>query len=514
MRLPSPPHSLATIIQAASDPKMPMSRLGTLVGSDPGFAAQLLSMVNSGLYSRGSKITSVEKAVSMLGSRQLRNVALCAAVKNSVRKDSLGAFVLDEFWENSLRRAVASRMIAEKLSEVSGADTDPNEAFTCGLLQDMGVLALVLNAPELGQGWQAIAGLAPQVRREKEAALFGKSHDMLAAELAAEWRLPEDLAVPLQYHHEPEKAPPEHQRRCLVSELAELLSAVLSCTDKRSALGVARVRLRAELSLDDAAFDAFVDALGQNVAVLAQDLGFRVGEQPSLEAILQAANTSLMEMNLSYEEVIQRLERTLAEKDALAQELNERNAELKRLTLTDPLTGLANRRAAFERLSYEIKRTARGDALSFILGDLDKFKSVNDTYGHDFGDVVLKAAGVAMERAVRDTDIVARVGGEEFVILLPETPLENAVVVANRVLEAIRSVVLTTPQGEPFHFSTSLGVAGLTGPQPASFDVEAVGTRIYRAADAALYRAKTGGRDRAIVCKRPTAWFDEASEAA
>ena len=135
LQLPSPPQALAAIVRAASDPGVASSKLAALVSSDPAFSARILSMVNSSLYRRGTTIASVPHAVGVLGSRQLRNIALCAAAQACVRRQDVGVFHLGRFWENSLRRAVACQVLAERVGSV-----DPMSAFTSGLLQDLSLI--------------------------------------------------------------------------------------------------------------------------------------------------------------------------------------------------------------------------------------------------------------------------------------------------------------------------------------------------------------------------------------
>ena len=499
--LPSPPAALARVIEAASDPEVSVPELGRLVSSDPVLAAQLLRTVNSGLYRRGANIRAIDRAVSVLGIRSLRNIALCVAVRGCVHRRELGDFDLARFWENSLRRAVAGQMLAEVRPSI---EIDPMEAFTIGLLQDLGLLALVRRHPDRGAAWMEAVGWDPDRRREHEHALFDRTHDEVAAALAAAWKLPPELAVPMRSHHDPAAAPEAHRARCLIAEHAELLATVLGGDDKRAALTCARDALQG-FGIDT---DALVGELGQRVAQVASDLGFSVGVQPTLESVLHAANTGLIQLNLSYEELVVKLEDTLAEKEALARALEQRNRELEQLSLTDELTGLPNRRALSGRLNYEIKRAARGDSLVFVVADLDRFKQVNDGWGHEFGDKVLQAVAAAMTGAVRDTDMVARLGGEEFGIVLPGTDLRNAMIAAERVLAAVRAIELPTPDGRPRRYSISLGLAGVEGPFTRPVMADRVATRLYKSADAALYRSKEAGRDRATPAGEAVAWVD------
>jgi diguanylate cyclase (GGDEF)-like protein len=154
------------------------------------------------------------------------------------------------------------------------------------------------------------------------------------------------------------------------------------------------------------------------------------------------------------------------------------------------LTGLPNRRYFDEFCSLLARRRRAGDAVAILMIDIDKFKVLNDTYGHPVGDEVLKAVGGAIVSTVRDQDVPARVGGEEFAVLLRNPGPDVAMDVGERVREAVRSMDLS-----PFGVGTvsvSVGVANALGPEEPLPDVVA-------RADQALLRAKRAGRDRVVA---------------
>ncbi len=166
--------------------------------------------------------------------------------------------------------------------------------------------------------------------------------------------------------------------------------------------------------------------------------------------------------------------------------------ELRRLATTDSLTGLFNRRRFIEVAEREFSRAKRyGDALSMIMLDADKFKAVNDTYGHDVGDFVLKSLASVGRSMLRDIDAFGRVGGEEFMVLLPSTPREGAVLAAEKLRAAIAGTVASTGKGD-IHFTVSLGVTSLRK------DTENV-DMMFKEADEALYLAKNNGRNRVEI---------------
>jgi two-component system cell cycle response regulator len=166
------------------------------------------------------------------------------------------------------------------------------------------------------------------------------------------------------------------------------------------------------------------------------------------------------------------------------------NRRLEALATTDPLTRLLNRRALLERLSSEVDRSLRyGDVLTLLMVDVDHFKNINDSHGHLVGDAVLREIGSLLHASVRAVDVVARYGGEEFVIILPETPLEGALVFAERLRETIERHGFAGRGGAGLRLTASIGAA--TFPSPHVHSTE----DLFARADEALYRAKSGGRN-------------------
>jgi diguanylate cyclase (GGDEF)-like protein len=183
----------------------------------------------------------------------------------------------------------------------------------------------------------------------------------------------------------------------------------------------------------------------------------------------------------------------------------QRTRDLQTLASVDPLTGLYNRRQ-FETLARaELGRSQRYmRPCSFLMIDIDHFKRVNDTFGHEMGDWVLKTVASILATARRDADVVARFGGEEFVIMLPETTPEAAATVAERIRMMVSANSMAVGDAK-LSLTISAGVGEVTASSPS---IEAV----IRDADRALYEAKRTGRNRVCVAKQPLESVAHAAE--
>ena len=185
------------------------------------------------------------------------------------------------------------------------------------------------------------------------------------------------------------------------------------------------------------------------------------------------------------------LSRSLAQANAT---LAAKQVELERLAWHDGLTGLCNRTEFMRRANQELLRALRHQhPTSFLLLDLDHFKRVNDHYGHPTGDAVLRHVADLLTQSVRSTDLVARLGGEEFIVLLPQTGLDAALQCAEKLRFAVQNQPLSTEVDGPLFITVSLGVVDV--PHDSGADM----TAAYAAIDRALYRAKEGGRNRVEV---------------
>jgi diguanylate cyclase (GGDEF)-like protein len=463
------------ILQAAIRPNVTVNELVLICQNDPAFVVRLLAHVNSGRYALRAKITSVQQGVSLLGVRGVRNLALATAVADLAPNTPDG----DNMLALCLRRGIASRLIAEKLGKGS-----PDDYFTLGMLAEIGLISRVredaISAVQLAR---SPAGMRVMLERGRGF----EDHPTRGGNLVKAWGLDAEFSKAIQSHHDPK--PPEGDLARVVW-LAERIAAIMEGGDA-SAIRVEAIESAKLLNLNTSDMDAILKKLPDQLVQTTSELNRGLPPQPDIELLMRDANAALIEINRSYADLVVQLETIIKDRERLADELSKANEQLSMMAMTDPLTGLPNRRAFTDALVRDLARTERqGGACTLVLVDADHFKKVNDTYGHQGGDTVLRALADVLRESTRTSDVAARVGGEEFALILPSTDSDNALVVAERVRMrfAVRKIILD--DGRVVKATVSLGMATARSPGCRGFD-----KALYEAADRALYAAKANGRN-------------------
>ena len=261
--------------------------------------------------------------------------------------------------------------------------------------------------------------------------------------------------------------------------VAPINLAIRGCTDIASGKLETRIAFQAN---DE--WDSLITAVNDMAATLA-------ASEATKQDAFEALNQSRKELEIR---VAQRTADLKEVNDKLSHEIATRlvaQEALHEAATTDQLTRMGNRRFMFERLEHELNRAKRNRApVTLLMADLDNFKTINDTFGHPAGDSILEETAIRMRGMLRSQDSAARWGGEEFIILLPDTTAEQAITVA----EKLRRRIADTPffnGGKPLHVTSSFGVAEFDGKMDAA--------SFIAIADSALYEAKRKGRNRVEI---------------
>ncbi|MGM0574755.1 MAG: sensor domain-containing diguanylate cyclase [Myxococcota bacterium] len=493
--LPAPPTSLAMVVKAAGDPEVSMQQLASLIGREPSLTTTFLRMANSAAYGGGQPVRTIRQATVRLGTRCIRNIAVSYAVRTTLSGADPGELDANRFWEDSLRRGVAALVLARR----AGYE-DPSEAFTLGLVQDLGLLVMAVRWRDRSAELQETTDLPGPERMASERRLTGTDHPEVFVAAAREWGLPEDMVAVAGLHHDEEATLPERRSHRLleICRAADALADVVQTSGERGAFARVRTLLAGLQSREELTLEALVEEVREEMEVASEDLDIRIGRQPTFQDLMSNANETLIQLTDTYEELTRKLEKALRDKEEMARRLEEKNEALRRLAATDMLTGVYNRRAFTQSLQLALDTASEcRRPLSLVMMDVDHFKRVNDTWGHAVGDDVLKEVCRRLEGMLRPGDVVGRLGGEEFGLLLPGCGRGEGRRVAERLREAIADRPVRGRQDAELDVTASFGgvtVQRFPAPSPDQILVQS---------DRALYLSKDRGRNKVTWRRLP-----------
>lgn len=487
-KLPTLPAVALRVLELGEDPYAGVGEITEVVANDPVLSAKLLKAANSPLYAMRRQVDNLRQAISVLGF----NAALTLALSFSLAPES-DAGPLDKlaYWRRSLLAAVAARVIAEE-----GQLKEASKCFVGALLQDIGMLVLEKAHSDLYTDILAASdNHLAVVQAERQA--FGFDHAAVGAALLESWRLPECAWRAVASSHQltlSGEAAREAGIACCV-HLSCILADRWIQPEQSQALDICFAeRAKTLLGFDEEACTAII--------VRMEELLPHYSSLFEVDLILNADRaTHLIEE--AREVLVLRNLRSLQETSEYklrSEMLESRNRQLEERSYIDPLTGLLNRARLNQMLEQEFHAAVAGGwPLSLGFVDLDQFKRINDTYGHQVGDKVLISISRLLQAQVRQADIAARYGGEEFVLVFPGTEENKAFELLERLRRGVAAEVHHA-DGTEIVVTTSLGLAtfsGHLGDSEFSSPEE-----LIRAADRALYAAKREGRNRTVVYRR------------
>lgn len=469
------------VLRLADDEHSSMKDITNAIETDPGLTIRLLRLANTAAYNRGGEVSNINRAAMLLGLRTLKLVALGFSLVANMTTDAIDATIL---WRRSLLAGVLARRFAWETMPVASDD-----AFVSGLLANIGKLALAEEPLYV----DAFVRFGPWMRPSHEQQILGFTSDAVSAALLEEWGLPQVLVDAVAQRSMDPGATEQ-----------DGLAAILRVCDH-----AAELLLTAEAGVDTANAAAF-DALTLTAAA---NLGMTIGD---VELIMEEVTPELVEVSRMFDfepvgqteaaEIVRNAHEHLVtaslelstelsqakERNASLAELNE---QLEEAASTDPLTGLPNRRTFSAYLTNRIAgrlRTPRPTLLGLVMLDVDRFKRVNDRYGHGVGDEVLREIGERLLIGTRRGELPARIGGEEFALIMPETTDDEMPGAAERLREMIGGSPIETSAG-PLVVTVSIGASYTQG---TSIDTEG---DLLELTDRALYEAKQTGRNRVVI---------------
>ena len=476
--LPSLPSIAIQVLDLAQKEDVDITEIARTISKDPALSTKILRTVNSSFYARSQNVSTISHALVILGLQSVKTLVLGFSLVSNLSANKERGFKHIDYWRRSIFSATAARIIAGQTHLLQ-----QEEAFLSALLKDIGMLILdQVLGPQYGEIHAKAPSHADLCSIERKE--LGSDHAEVGGYLANSWKLPPVLTTPITYHHNPQAVTDP-----ILRKLTEVVYAAARCADifvdadPAKAIASAREICANLFHMKEAECDAMLNEIGARTKETASLFEIKIGPAGDFGAILKKANETLVEITLA----TQQQATSLREE---ASSLAEQNLALKRQALTDGLTGLANRAQFDQFLSESFEAATREDKqLSLLLLDVDKFKSVNDRYGHQTGDKVLQAMGKLLSSAVRPQDIAARYGGEEMCLVLPGTGRATATAVAESIRKAIAAQPI--PCGAfALPITVSIGVATFepNGPLKAP-------AHLVKAADLAVYNAKHSGRN-------------------
>jgi diguanylate cyclase (GGDEF)-like protein len=492
VRLPSPPAIAIKILDMVRKDDFSFRDLAQIIESDPALLAKILRVANSPYYNFSRKVDNIGMALSVLGTHAVKNIALSFVICSEMKAGKESDFDFDLFWRRSITTAVAAELTASLVGMKN------QDIFVTALLQDIGIIVLYSSFPEEYQvvTKENIAGKSSL--HEVERRFFGFDHQDLGAELLCQWHIPEGIYIPIKHHHRDDPVPQEYQRQIEIQRISEKLSDIYHGNRSVEDVLQVRARLKSVFAVDDEAVDRLIDSVASKSIEILASFEIPPGGMRPFSAILQEANEELSNLNTSYEMLVIELRQAKDKAEKLAEELHKANERLHEIVFRDALTGLFNHRFFQESMEREFERAKRYKRdLSLILFDIDHFKKVNDTYGHLVGDRVLTAISRMTEKSVRESDIVSRYGGEEFAVILPETDINSAKMVAERLRRDIECMAAEF-DGAAVRVTISAGYTSFNHNAKVQDKRAVIGM-----ADKALYIAKQSGRNMIYALQLP-----------
>ncbi len=476
--LPSPPTIAIQIINLVNQPEIEVKDFTKLLNCDPALASKILRIANSGLYAYPRKVESLQQAIMVLGLNATVTLALSFSLVRSLKTTKGTGLDYKLYWKRALLSGTVARAVGAtcELHEIE-------ELYLASLLQDLGMLGLDLAYPELYTSFEYNQACHDLMLQHEWGALE-INHGAIGSWLLTQWNFPDRLRMAVAGSDDLSRIPESDERAkfvycvSLAGKIAEIFlrKSQDDHFQKVKEEGAKLLNLSPEALMD--ILETTRKFLPETEQIFEMDL--QTWSDP--QSILDHARDALMVRSLQTLQQVEELKNDNAKIEAQFTSLEE-------IHRYDPLTGAITRAYLDKALEDSFRHAIEHEeCLTLIFGDLDKFKSVNDTYGHQVGDHILQATARILLSKLRTTDTVGRYGGEEFVLILPKAPPEAAEMVCQRIVAGFQETSHEVGSGQQITVTISLGYATLAPDNPYSNVQE-----LLKDADEAVYYSKTHG---------------------
>ena len=379
-------------------------------------------------------------------------------------------------------------MLSQEIIQIIGTDSK-DSAFISGILQDIGMLALDKIKPKLYAEIESQRNHQHVYTVEKES--LGTDHSHVGYWLLEQWHIPENLIDPIKYSHCVVDTDIENNTLAKAIACSSLLADIFFAKEKDipKLLHDNISQAKQLLSLNYEVFNDIINTVSENYSEVASMFDIDIDDPTLLDFISEQAKEVLILRNLNQIKETESLQKT-------AKQLKSKTEELEEMNRRDSLTKLFNRRYFDETIATEFDNANKYKwPLGLIFIDIDFFKKINDSLGHDVGDIVLTKVAEVLIDCTRDSDIVCRYGGEEFTIVLPGTNLEGVSVTCERIINAFRNTAIKLNNDKIVHITVSAGAYVYDG-----IDLEVEDwSELVKLADQAAYLSKNKGRDQYTI---------------
>jgi diguanylate cyclase (GGDEF)-like protein len=437
--LPTPPALALQVCERAGRPGCSLAEIAEIIRQDPALCDRLLKTVNSPLFGLSRPLASLDRALALLGLRSVRSLVLILSLPAFQGRKTSDA-QMRAFWKASIAGAVIARELAVRMRR-----PDPEDDLAAGLLRDVGMLVLQQVRPE---AYAQVMAQPPELLATHQSWLeeqaLGVTHAEVSASLLLRWGLAADITEAIRHHHQPDQAASVHvaDRALLLffaSQAAQLLLTPGQPALARSVVELARERF----GMNEQELGDFLEPLTPRIEALAGLLQVDIGPCDDFTVVLARGVEELMKKAVQTSRDAGRTEGERREAEQEALRWRRTALRLRREAIRDPLTDTYNRGFLEEALALEFKRAVRrSKMLGLIALDLVGFKSWNDRHGHSFGDQALREVARRLRREVRGGEIVARFGGDEFCIVVPDTSVVGVTALAGRLCQGLNPLTV------------------------------------------------------------------------